>query len=43
MNTSSIDCIPDENLLVSMSKSGYRFKIDGKIVTLKILKNLIKI
>ena len=41
MNTTSVSCIPDKDSLISMSKSGYKFKIDGKILsTKKIIEQL---
>lgn len=38
MRTDFISCIPDNNQLTSMSKSGYKFKIDGKGVSIKKVK-----
>ncbi len=35
MYCSSIECIPDEDEILSMTKAGYKFKIDGKIVSKK--------
>ena len=35
MNTTDVSCIPEKELLMSMSKSGYKFKIDGKILSVK--------
>lgn len=35
MTTTSVSCIPDKDMLDSMSKSGYKFRIDGKVVMKK--------
>lgn len=37
MYTHSISCIPDKNLLTYMSKAGYKFKIDGKATSVKMI------
>lgn len=37
MTTTSENCIPDKDDIESMSKSGYKFRIDGKVVTKKKL------
>ena len=42
MSTNYIECIPPEEHIVSMAKAGYKFKIDGKIVTQKKIKEFIK-
>ena len=42
MNTTSIYCIPDKEMLISMSKAGYRFRLDGKIITTKKLNDKLK-
>ena len=42
MNTASIYCIPDKEMLISMSKAGYRFRLDGKIITAKKLNDKLK-
>lgn len=38
MQTEMKSCIPDEEQLSYMSKAGYKFKLEGKIVTLKKIK-----
>lgn len=38
MQTTMKSCIPDEEQLSYMSKAGYKFKLEGKIVTLKKIK-----
>ena len=35
MYCSSIECIPNEDEILSMVKAGYKFKIDGKIANKK--------
>ena len=40
MTTTSASCIPDRNTLNIMSKGGYKFKMDGKSITLKKLKEI---
>ena len=42
MNTEILSCIPDKNTLDSISKAGYRFRLDGKIITVKKLKEQLK-
>lgn len=42
MSTKSITCIPDKDMLSSLSKAGHRFKLDGKIITIKRLIEKIK-
>ena len=42
MSTTSLSCIPNENELNSMSKAGYKFKIDGKAITIKKLNEKLK-
>ena len=42
MHTSSPSCIPDKDILTSMSKAGYKFKLDGKTVTIKKLNEKLK-
>ena len=32
MNTSDLSCIPNKEQINSMSKAGYKFKIDGKAI-----------
>jgi len=38
MGTDYISCIPDDEQLSSMSKTGYKFKINGKAASLKKVK-----
>lgn len=40
MQTGSESCVPNEDELVIMNRAGYRFKVDGKIVTMKKLKEI---
>lgn len=40
MTTTSVCCIPDKSTLNVMSKGGYKFKLDGKSITIKKLKEL---
>ena len=42
MHTSSPSCIPDKDILTSMSKAGYKFKLDGKAITIKKLNEKLK-
>lgn len=42
MQTTHISCIPDKNTLNSMSKAGYKFKLDGKAITIKRLNERLK-
>ena len=42
MNTTSIYCIPNKEMLILMSKAGYRFRLDGKIITTKKLNDMLK-
>ncbi len=42
MQTTMKSCIPDEEQLTYMSKAGYKFKLEGKVVTLKKLKEFQK-
>ena len=37
MSTTSLSCIYDKDTLKSISKAGYKFRVDGKIITLKKL------
>lgn len=38
MGTSYLSCIPDRTQIESMAKAGYRFKLDGKIISRKKLE-----
>ena len=42
MSTTSPECIYDKSTLTSMSKAGYKFKIDGKIVMIKKISKIIE-
>lgn len=42
MHTEHLSCIPDKDTLNSMSKAGYKFKLDGKMLSNKALNELIK-
>lgn len=42
MNTDSLSCIPDKETIDNMSKSGYKFKLDGKFLNKKKLQELLK-
>lgn len=42
MSTTSASCIYDKNILNSISKAGYKFKLDGKIITIKKLDEKLK-
>lgn len=42
MRTPSLYCIPDKDILTSMSKAGYKFKLDGKTITIKKLNEMLK-
>lgn len=42
MQTEMKSCIPDEEQLSCMNKAGYKFKLNGKNVTLKRLKEFQK-
>lgn len=40
MATTSTSCIPNKDILESMSKAGYKFKVNGKVITKKQLLEL---
>lgn len=40
METHFASCMPDGAQLASMSKAGYKFKIDGKAVSIKKIKEV---
>ena len=42
MSTESLSCIPNKDALNSMSKAGYKFKLDGKAMTIKKLNEKLK-
>lgn len=42
MSTTYVSCIYDKDILNSMSKAGYKFKLDGKTITVKKLDEKLK-
>lgn len=40
MSTEYESCIPDDSQLSSMSKAGYKFRIDGKTASVKRVKEV---
>jgi hypothetical protein len=42
MSTIYASCIPSSDAISSMSKAGYRFRLDGKIMSVKKLNEQIK-
>ena len=40
MRTENKSCIPDDTQLSCMYKTGYKFKIDGKTVSIKKIKEI---
>lgn len=42
MSTTSLSCIPDKKILDSMLMAGYKFKLDGKLITIKKLNEILK-
>lgn len=40
MSCYSIDLLPDDRQLTSLSRAGYKFRVDGKILSLKKIKEL---
>ena len=42
MNTTHGYCIPDKDILTSMSKVGYKFKLDDRAITIKKLNEMLK-
>ena len=42
MNTTSTECIPNKDTLNLMSKVGYKFKLNGKVVTIRKLYETLK-
>ena len=42
MSTTSASCIYDKDILKSMAKAGYKFKLDGKTITVKKLDEKLK-
>ena len=42
MCTESVACVPDRATLMSMSKTGYKFKLNGKATSVKSLIEKLK-
>lgn len=42
MRCNSQECIPEVRTLTSMTSAGFKFKLNGKIISLKKLKDLLK-
>lgn len=42
MNTNDLSCIPNKKQLLEMSTSGYKFKIDGKVISKNKIIEIIK-
>ena len=42
MSTTFISCIPEKDELISISKAGYKFKLDGKLITIKKLNEKLR-
>lgn len=42
MNTNDLSCIPNKKQLLEMSMSGYKFKIDGKVISKNKIIEIIK-
>lgn len=42
MSTVYVSCIPNNDAINSLSKAGYRFRLDGKIMSVKKLNEQIK-
>lgn len=42
MSTEYVSCMPEKDELTSMSKAGYKFKLDGKSITVKKLREKLK-
>lgn len=42
MYTTNPSCIPDKDMLSSIFKAGYKFKLDGKAITIKKLSERLK-
>lgn len=40
MQTEYVECIPDQAILDAMYKSGYRFKLNGKVATKKKVEDV---
>ena len=41
MSTTHVSCIPDEEQLKDMAKFGYKFKLDGKAISVKKIKEFL--
>lgn len=42
MQTNYIECIPDKEIINSMIKNKYKFRIDDKVATIKKINEYIK-
>lgn len=42
MSTVYISCIPEYDQLLSMTQAGYKFRLDGKIISKRRLKELME-
>ena len=42
MNTENMSCIPSQEEITVMTKEGYKFRLNGKILSKKSLNELIK-
>lgn len=42
MQTEMKSCVPNDDELFTMSKAGYKFKLDGKSVSIKKIKETLK-
>ena len=42
MSTVNLSCIPNKKILDSMLMAGYKFKLDGKLITAKKLNEILK-
>lgn len=40
--TNDISCLPSKKEIISMSKAGYKFKIDGKATNKKEVEDMVK-
>ena len=42
MHTTHVCCVPEKDILISMSRAGYKFKMDGKSATIKKIAEQLK-
>ena len=42
MHTDFLSCVPKVDILTLISRAGYKFRLDGKAVSLKKLKDYLK-